>query len=108
MKMRTMKPPIRMASGSVNHQDTERARYARTQRRGYGTSVFAICQALRATAGFWYLATIFFQASVPGWFSFSDGTELFVICNGLDFLRETKKWRTRSWKITVARRVYIP
>src|SRR5689334_4144817 len=79
MNARTRNAPASTARGSVSHQDTARLRYRRYQSAAYGTSVLTICQTPRPTEGFWYRATICFQAGVSVWFSVPVILESFII-----------------------------
>src|SRR6266446_2960275 len=79
IKIRTINPAARIASGTANHADTVRLQYIKAQSAAYGTSVFAICQTPRPSAGFSYLATTVFQGiCTPGW-SLDSTTVCFII-----------------------------
>src|SRR6266404_1053925 len=86
MNTRTRNPAANTARGTANHQETFRLKYIRYQRMPYGINVLASCQIPLPTAGFWYLATISFQAG-PFVFSFLAGAEFSIIFLTLNFLR---------------------
>ena len=52
MKVRTSKPPARIASGSVSHHDTATLRYIKYQTSAYDPNELTICQLARHVEGF--------------------------------------------------------
>src|SRR4051812_26448356 len=63
IKIRTKKPPAKIASGTTSHHDTASARYIKYQSSAYGTNVLTICQMARGNDGCWYSATTAFHAA---------------------------------------------
>src|SRR5687767_9048863 len=63
MKMRTTRPPARMARGVTIHQETGSARYMKYHSAMNGPKVFTICQMARGREGSWNFATICFHAA---------------------------------------------
>src|SRR6267378_4950916 len=79
MNSRTRNPPATIANGKTSHQETLMAQYIRNHRPAYGTIVLVTCQSPRHTAGFWYLATMAFQAGGFACPAFLTESESFVI-----------------------------
>src|SRR5258707_1372926 len=67
MNTRTRNAPARIGSGSVIQYDTAVLRNIKYQSSAYGPRVLMICKSARHVEGFWYCATISFQAAVSAW-----------------------------------------